>query len=67
VLLIAVAAEVAFIVWIPTFVTVDAAMHVGGAALLRDVLLGAGSLHFEHVQFAVFPPPNLLPRLPSPW
>lgn len=58
-----VAAEVAFILWIPTFVTVDAATHVGSAALIRDVLTGAGGLHLTYVQPATFPAPNLLPEL----
>lgn len=57
------AAEAAFLVWIPQFVTVDAATHIGGAALLRDLLSGAGDLHLRYVQIASFPAPNLLPEL----
>jgi hypothetical protein len=62
-LFVTVVAEVAFIVWIPTFVTLDGATHVGGAALLRDVLSGTGNLHLEYVQLATFPAPNLLPEI----
>ncbi|MEO8273801.1 MAG: hypothetical protein ABI620_07020 [Chloroflexota bacterium] len=58
----AVAAEAAFILWIPYLVTVDGATHVGGAAILRDVLQGAGALHLQYVQLIDFPPPNLLPE-----
>ena len=54
--------EIAFLAWIPQFVTVDAASHVGGAALIRDVLRGDGGLHLEYVQMASFPAPNLLPE-----
>ncbi len=56
-------AEVVFLAWIPQFVTVDAATHIGGAALIRDVLRGDGALHLGYVQLASFPAPNLLPEL----
>jgi hypothetical protein len=63
VLAVIVAAEAAFIIRIPQFVAVDAATHVGGAALLRDILEGAGALHLRYVQLSTFPAPNILPEL----
>ena len=58
-----VVAEIALLIWIPQFVTVDAATHLGGAALIRDVIRGDGALHLAYVQLASFPAPNLLPEL----
>lgn len=62
-LALAVLAEVAFLLALPRYVTVDGAAHVGGAALIRDVLQGAGELHLRYVEFTSFPAPNLLPGL----
>jgi hypothetical protein len=59
----AVVAEIAFLLAIPRYVTVDGATHVGGAALLRDVLEGAGELHLRYVDVVPFPAPNLLPEI----
>jgi hypothetical protein len=45
------------------FVTVDGAIHVGGAALIRDLLTGAGAIHLHYVELVLFPAPNLTPEL----
>src|SRR4051812_40612206 len=62
-LISAVAAEVAMLLVIPRYVTVDGAAHLGGAALLRDVLQQAGAVHLHYVEFVGFPAPILLPGL----
>jgi hypothetical protein len=59
----AVLVEIAFLLVVPRYVTVDGAAHLGGAALIRDVLQGAGQLHLRYVQFDAFPAPNVLPGL----
>ncbi len=56
-------AEIAFLVAIPRFVTVDGATHVGSAAVIRDVLQGAGAVHLRYLDFTAFPAPNILPAI----
>ena len=63
VLALAVVVEVAFLLVVPRYVTVDGANHVGGAALIRDVLQGSGELHLRYVELATNLAPNLLPEV----
>jgi hypothetical protein len=58
---IAVELFVVFALW--RFVTVDGAIHVGGAALIRDLLTGAGGVHLHYVEVVLFPAPNLTPEI----
>jgi hypothetical protein len=59
----AVVVEIAFLLAIPRYVTVDGAQHVGGAAMLRDIVEGNAQVHFRYIELASFPPPNVLPEL----
>jgi hypothetical protein len=63
VLLVAIAVELLVVLTLKRFVTVDGAIHVGGAALIRDLLTGAGGIHLRYVELAPFPAPNLTPEL----
>jgi hypothetical protein len=60
---LAILVEVGFLIAIPRYVTVDGATHLGGAALIRDFLQGAGGLHLRYVELTSFPAPNLLPEV----
>jgi len=59
----AIFAEVLMLLIVPRYVTVDGAAHVGGAALIRDELQGAGELHTRYVEFRMLPVPNLVAGL----
>ena len=60
---LAVLAETAFLLMVPRYLTVDGAAHVGGAALIRDILQGAGGLHLRYVEVTPYPAPNLVAGL----
>lgn len=62
-LALSVLAEIVFLLVVPRYVTVDASTHLGGAALLRDVLQGTGALHLRYVEVAPFLAPNILPEI----
>ena len=63
VLSLAILAEIAFLLLIPRYLTVDGSGHVGGAALIRDILQGTGDLHLRYVEITPYPTPNLLAGL----
>ncbi len=63
VLALVILVEVAFLLVVPRYVTVDGANHVGGAALIRDILQGSGALHLRYVEVTTYLAPNLLPEV----
>ena len=59
----AVAVELALVLVLRYFVTVDGAFHLGVAGLMHDALSGQSSLVFQYYKWHIRPVPNLLPDL----
>ena len=61
---IAVCAEIAVVLLIPVFVTVDGAAHVGAAAALWSILTGSGDAALTFTELHWSPFTNLIPEVP---
>jgi hypothetical protein len=60
---LAITAEIAFLLAVPRYVTVDGAAHLAGGAVIRDILQGGADLHLRYLDLTPALVPNLLPEL----